>query len=103
MGPNSGGGKKNGAPNVAARARFSTWKPQAKGKGGGHDGEKGKSSKKRMDMTKLGGGTKGRVTSSISVVQTRVKSSSADLPNWIDINAIESITVSRDLLVKLFR
>ena len=98
MGPNSGGGRKNGgAPNVATRARFSTWKPEAKGNG--------KPSKKKLDMTKLGGsgGSKARVASSISVASTKVKSSSAGLPEWVDINAIESIIVSRELLGRLFK
>ena len=104
MGPNSGGGRKNGgAPNVATRARFSTWKPPNKGKGGGgSDNSEGKGSKKKVDMIKLGS-SKGRVASSISAASTRVKSSSAGLPEWVDINAIETITLSRDLLAKIFK
>ena len=104
MGPNSGGGRKNGgAPNVAARARFSTWKPPAKGKGGGgNDNSEGRTSKRKVDMTNLGN-SRSRVASSISVASTRVKSSSAGLPEWIDINAIETINLSRDLLTKLFK
>ena len=104
MGPNSGGGRKNGgAPNVAARARFSTWKPPPKGKGGGgNDNTEGRTSKRKVDMTNLGN-SRSRVASSISVASTRVKSSSAGLPEWIDINAIETINLSRDLLPKLFK
>ena len=104
MGPNSGGGRKNGgAPNVAARARFSTWKPPTKGKGGGgNDNSEGRTSKRKVDMTNLGN-SRNRVASSISVASTRVKSSSAGLPEWIDINAIETINLSRDLLTKLFK
>ena len=103
MGPNSGGGRKNGgAPNVAARARFSTWKPTKGNGGGGNDNSEGRSSKKKVDMTKLGN-SKSRVASSISVASTRVKSSSAGLAEWIDINAIETINLSRDLLTKIFK
>ena len=104
MGPNSGGGRKNAGPaNTAARARFSTWKPPAKGKGsaGGSDGDS-RSSKKGVDVSRLVG-AKGKVASSASAVSTRVRSSSAGLPPWIDVNALESISLSRELLVKLFR
>jgi hypothetical protein len=106
MGPNSGGGRKNGGPsNVAARARFSTWKPPTKAKGGGggggQDGDS-KSSKKRVDVSKLGG-AKGKITSSISAVSMKVRSSSAGLPTWIDVAAIESISVSREVLVEMFK
>lgn len=107
MGPNSGGGRKNGGPsNVAARARFSTWKPptKSKGGGGGNDGQDGdrRSSKKRVDVSKLGG-AKGKITSSISAVSMKVRSSSAGLPSWIDVAAIESISVSREVLVEMFK
>jgi hypothetical protein len=105
MGPNSGGGRKNAGPsNGAARARFSTWKPPTKGKGGGSSGQDGdsKSSKKRVDVSKLGG-AKGKITSSISAVSMKVRSSSAGLPSWIDTAAIESISVSREVLVEMFK
>lgn len=104
MGPNSGAGRKNAGPaNTAARARFSTWKPPVKGKGsaGGNDGDC-RSSKKGVDVTRLVG-AKGKVESSASAVSTRVRSSSGGLPPWIDVNALESISLSRELLVKLFR
>ena len=107
MGPNSGGGRKNaGPPNVATRARFSTWTPPVKGKGGGGGGggvdRVSKNSKKQIDMTKLGG-AKSKIASGISAVSGKVRSSSAGLPPWIDINAIETLSVPRELLAKLFR
>jgi hypothetical protein len=106
MGPNSGGGRKNGGPsNVAARARFSTWKPPTKskgGNGGGGQDSDSKSSKKRVDVSKLGG-AKGKITSSISAVSMKVRSSSAGLPTWIDVAAIESISVSREVLIEMFK
>ena len=111
MGPNSGGGRKNAGPaNVATRARFSTWTPPVKGKGGGGAGGGGggggdrvsKNSKKQIDITKLGG-AKSKIASGISAASGKVRSSSAGLPPWIDINAIETLSVSRELLAKLFR
>lgn len=105
MGPNSGGGRKAGAagaPNVATRARFSNWVPLTKGKGGikANDNDS-KNSKKKVDMTKHGA-VKSRVTSSISVAATRVSSSSAGLPEGIDVHTLETLSVSRELLAKLF-
>ena len=107
MGPNSGGGRKNAGPaNVATRARFSTWTPPVKGKGGGGGGggaeRVSKNSKKQIDITKLGG-AKSKIASGISSASGKVRSSSAGLPPWIDINAIETLSVSRELLAKLFR
>ena len=107
MGPNSGGGRKNAGPaNVATRARFSTWTPPVKGKGGGGGGGGGdrvsKNSKKQIDITKLGG-AKSKIASGISAASGKVRSSSAGLPSWIDINAIEALSVPRELLAKLFR
>ena len=106
MGPNSGGGRKNAGPaNVATRARFSTWTPPVKGKGGGGGGggdRVSKNSKKQIDITKLGG-PKGKIASGISAASGKVRSSSAGLPPWIDVNAIETLSVPRELLAKLFR
>jgi hypothetical protein len=105
MGPNSGGGRKAGAagaPNTATRARFSNWKPPVKAKSGNRpDDNDSKNSKKKVDMTKHYA-VKGRVASSISVAATRVSSSSAGLPDGIDINSLETLSVSRELLAKLF-
>jgi hypothetical protein len=105
MGPNSGGGRKAGAagaPNVATRARFSNWKPAVKAKNGNRpDDNDSTNSKKKVDMTKHGA-VKGRVASSISVAATRASSSSAGLPDGIDINSLETLSVSRELLTKLF-